>query len=301
MSPSEGLLTGADGVRLYYRQVGSGVDTLVVPNAAYMFDDFVALADDHSVIFYDLRNRGRSDPVTDSTLASAIQGGVDDLEAARAHFGVERISLLAHSSVCTLAILYAAQYADHVERVVLIGPAPPELSKQYPPHLTGADAVLREISAELADLRAEARWHDPDFCEKWGALIRKLFVVDPADAGKINWDVRGLPNETPLKLMKGWEAAARALSALNIDADTLAPVEMPVLIIHGRRDRQAAYGGARDWAMLLPNARLVTVDNGAHLPWIEAPDLVFGSIREFLAGRWPQAARAVTALDSNDG
>jgi pimeloyl-ACP methyl ester carboxylesterase len=57
-----------------------------------------------------------------------------------------------------------------------------------------------------------------------------------------------------------------------------------VLTIHGRKDRSAPYGGGKDWAEQLPNAELVSVENGGHAPWIEAPDVVFQSIRAFLEG-----------------
>jgi pimeloyl-ACP methyl ester carboxylesterase len=65
---------------------------------------------------------------------------------------------------------------------------------------------------------------------------------------------------------------------------------MPVLVVHGINDRSAPYGAGRDWAALLPNARLLTVDNAGHVPWIEAPELVLGSIRTFLDGEWPALA-----------
>ena len=50
-----------------------------------------------------------------------------------------------------------------------------------------------------------------------------------------------------------------------------------------------------DQVMLRPlpyrNAgRLVTVENAAHVPWIEAPEKVFGCIETFLDGMWPEAA-----------
>ena len=59
-------------------------------------------------------------------------------------------------------------------------------------------------------------------------------------------------------------------------------VTMPVLTIHGERDRSAPLAGARDWVRLLPNARLVTVPGAGHMPWIEAPRDVFDSIERFL-------------------
>jgi len=34
-----------------------------------------------------------------------------------------------------------------------------------------------------------------------------------------------------------------------------------------------------------------------HAPWIEAPDLVFNSIRTFLGGSWPEAAETIAPLE----
>jgi 2-hydroxy-6-oxonona-2,4-dienedioate hydrolase len=62
---------------------------------------------------------------------------------------------------------------------------------------------------------------------------------------------------------------------------------MPVLTIHGRKDRSAPYGGGQDWVSRLPDARLLTVENAGHAPWIEQPATVFGAIATFLSGRWP--------------
>ena len=62
MSLSEGYVITPDGVRLFFQKLGTGSDVLIVPNAVYMFDDFKHLAKHRTVIFYDLRNRGRSLP-----------------------------------------------------------------------------------------------------------------------------------------------------------------------------------------------------------------------------------------------
>jgi pimeloyl-ACP methyl ester carboxylesterase len=52
-------------------------------------------------------------------------------------------------------------------------------------------------------------------------------------------------------------------------------------------------------ALLLANARLLTVENAGHAPWIEAPEKVFGSIETLLDGTWPEAEK-VESLDPND-
>jgi pimeloyl-ACP methyl ester carboxylesterase len=38
----------------------------------------------------------------------------------------------------------------------------------------------------------------------------------------------------------------------------------------------------------LPNARLLSIDNAGHVPWIEASELVFRSIVDFFDTAWSQ-------------
>ena len=123
-----------------------------------------------------------------------------------------------------------------------------------------------------------------------------IYVANPADAGKITWGRCDLPNE--LNLMKYWTTITLpSIQRLDLTPDAIARVTAPVLIVHGRKDRSSPYGGGREWALSLPDARLLTVDEAAHVPWIEAPDLVFASIRTFLDGAWPEAARHVESLE----
>ena len=77
---------------------------------------------------------------------------------------------------------------------------------------------------------------------------------------------------------------------LNLTDADYAKATAPILAIHGRLDRSSSYGGGREWAMRLPNARLVTMDHAAHVPWIEDPDKVFSALEAFLNGEWPEQA-----------
>lgn len=89
-------------------------------------------------------------------------------------------------------------------------------------------------------------------------------------------------------------------SNLRLAAEQIAKVTTRVLTVHGTKDRSAPYGGGREWALLLPNARLVTPENAGHAPWIEAPEKVFGAIKTSLGGAWPETAQKVGPLDPND-
>ena len=288
---SDGYVTTADGVRLFYRTLGTGVKTCVVPNGSFLFDDFKGLAADRTLIFYDPRNRGRSDSVSDpAKLQRGVHHDVEDLEAVRAHFTVAKMDVIGHSYLGLVVILYAIKYPDRVNRVVAIGAAQPDAAKQYPAHLTGADATQAEVWAKVGQIRQQGG--DPaEMGKKIWQEMRVLWVVNPADADRVGAGVAGLPNESIGNVMKHWTANLfPSIQALGLTPQALQKVQSPVLIIHGTRDRQSPYGGGRDWAALLPNARLLTVENAAHLPWIEAPEKVFDGIAAFLNGAWPEAS-----------
>jgi len=298
VSTNEGHVTTQDGVRLYFHKVGSGPKAIIIPNGLYLLHDFKRLAAGRTLIFYDLRNRGRSDAVTDdSRLKSGIHHDVEDLEAVRRHFGVNQPDLIGHSYVGITVALYAMKYPVHAARLVQIGPMQPSQARQYPVRLTNTDGTLREAFARIAELQKERQSLSPEeFCKKFWSILRVIYVADPADAGKINWGRCELPNER--NSMRYWgQYIFPSIQALHMAPGEFAKARLPVLIVHGTKDRSSPYGGGREWAMLLPNARLVTVENAAHAPWVEAPETVFGSIQAFLDGTWPHAARKVKSLD----
>ena len=49
--------------------------------------------------------------------------------------------------------------------------------------------------------------------------------------------------------------------------------------------------------VVLPNARLITIDGAAHMSWVEFPEIVFPSIDVFLNGQWPEHAEIVKSLE----
>lgn len=280
----EGFIAVEEGVRLFFCEAGQGSDVVLLPNGVHLLDDFRPFADGRRLVFYDVRHRGRSERVEDeSKLARGILNDADDIEAVRRFCGAERIDLIGHSYIGSALVLYAMAHPDRVRRIVLLGPMPPDPATQYPPHLTNHDDVLREALASIAALQKERSSLEPrTLCERFWKIVNAIYVADPADAWKIKWSFCEQPNER--NLMKYWTGQILpSIQKLRFTREQLAAVTAAVLIVHGRLDRSSPYGGGCDWASLLPNARLLTVERAAHVPWIEAPDLVFGSIETFLA------------------
>jgi pimeloyl-ACP methyl ester carboxylesterase len=189
------------------------------------------------------------------------------------------------------------KYPGHVNRVVQIGPMEPAAGKQYPAHLTFNDGLLPQVFGKLAQLQRDRTTEDDvEFCRKAWSILGAIYVANPADAGRIAWGRCDLPNER--NFMKHWtEKILPSIQSLRIPEEA-SMVKSPVLTIHGTKDRNAPYGGGREWAMMLPDGRLVTIEGAAHAPWIEAPEKVFGAIRTFLDGEWPEEAEKVESLET---
>jgi proline iminopeptidase len=287
----ENYITTDDGVRLFFQQAGSG-PKVVIPNGIYLLEDFKSLADERTLIVYDLRNRGLSDQAE----GGDIHRDVDDLEAVRRHLGIDRLDLIGHSYIGLMVALYAMKYPANVSRIVQIGPMEPVPGKQYPPHLTNNDGLLPQVFGKLAQLQKDRQSEDDvEFCRKVWSILGSIYVANPADGGRINWGRCELANER--NFMKLWmEKILPSIQKAEI-AESVSKVKTPVLTIHGTKDRNAPYGGGREWALMLPDARLLTVEDAAHAPWIEAPEKVLGAVRAFLSGRWPEGAENVESLD----
>lgn len=281
------------GVRLFYEKVGTGRQVVVVPLHLFLFEDFKHLASDKTFIFYDVRNRGRSDPVADGSKVT-IQQDVEDLEKLRQHFKFEKMSLIGESYVGLMVVMYAMKYPQHVDRIVQIGAVPLKYGTTFPKELTANDAKPVPDPAEVAKIdqlfkEDHHKTHPRDFCEKDWAVSRVGLVGKPENVDKLR-SVCHLPNEWPVNLYRHFASHFVSVQKLDIPRAEIEKVGVPVLTIHGTRDRNVAYGAGREWATILPNSRLVTVKDAAHFPWVDDPKLVFGSIRTFLSGRFPKDA-----------
>jgi len=284
-----------DGVRIYCETCGSGESLLVVPNGICYSGDFGSLAGHSRVVYYDVRNRGRSDSVTDETkLERGILNDVDDLDIVRRHFRADRIDLLGHSYVGLTVLLYAMKYPQHTGRVVQIGPVQPRASTQYPAHLCFKDGKLEQAFQEIGSMQGELAALDPiEACRRFWEVLRVTYVADPKNASRIDWMRCELDSER--NFLKYWAAhIGPSIQRLQLEDQDFANVTAPVLTIHGTKDRNAPYGGGREWALRLPDARLLTIPDAAHAPWIESPEMVLGAIETFLEGRWPEPAEKVT-------
>jgi proline iminopeptidase len=296
---TEGYLTTPDGVRLYYVKAGDAPDVVVLPGRMFAFRDFAWLARDHTIISYDMRNRGRSDLVADDSRIS-FEHDVADLEAVRRHFGLDRMSLMGYSYLGKIVILYALEHPERVARIVQLGPVGPAFGTEYRPEFVFTDDPVDPAAlARLRVARNERNYHlthTREYCrDEWSVVQIPRLVGDPARRDRLRIDVCDLPNEWPVLQVRHLRVHFEESGMKHrAPLDAVRALRVPVLTVHGTRDRNAPYGAGREWSFHLPQGRLLTVDGAGHHAFAELPGFVMPAVETFLAGDWPEQATQVT-------
>jgi pimeloyl-ACP methyl ester carboxylesterase len=298
--PDSGWVAGPDGVRLYYEKIGTGPKTIIVPGRLFLARDLAPLGERHTLILYDMRNRGRSSRVEDGNLLT-IQKDVEDLEAVRRYFRVGRFVPVGYSYLGFMVVLYAMDHPDRVDRLVQLGPVPRKFGTEYPASLLHTDSVpvVDSTTAARMDSLERSGWareHPKEFCEESRRAFEVRLVGDPSKAAGL-MNPCEMPNEWPVNLERHFEHHFGAVQRLDVPTESVARVRVPVLTIHGTWDRNAPYASGREWALTLPSARLITVEHAGHHVTADAPEVVIPAIETFVAGRWPERAEKITSLE----
>jgi proline iminopeptidase len=285
----EGFVTTDDGMRLFYRVVGSGRDTMVAVHGGpglHMGSlvDFEALAAGGTVIFYDQRGGGLSSLPRDSSQLSGDRH-VADLEAVWNHFRLGRVNLLGHSWGGYLAARYAIEHSDRIRRLVLVAPLFPRAIPYATQYFARLPMVLGADSAHFRMLNAA--WDTTSsphaLCRDLVRIIARVSGDDPPAAERI---VSGICSErVPAQaLRQGWTTTPRwTLRSLGIW--DLRPgargMRAPVLVIVGSRD-PSPRAAHNEWVESFPSARLQIVEGAGHYPFASDPERFASLVRAFL-------------------
>jgi proline iminopeptidase len=302
--PTEGYIVTPDKVRIFYKIVGTGTDTLVVVHGGpgnsleSIRSDFEPLAKNRRMIYYDQRGQGRSQLITDGKKLG-YQQHVADLEAVRQHFKLEKMALLGNSWGGLLISLYAVAHLDRVERMILDSSASPRaglmgemedeirrrMEKIYTP-----DEIKRSYATRDPKVWQKAK--DPiAICREFYYRVLRVYTYSQTFGETYKGDLCvGGPDsvrQQPMIRAHVWNS----LGDFDL-TPKLGLVTAPVLVIHGAAD-VVPLKGSESWAFGYPNARLLVIQKAGHIAQIEAPDIFFPAIETFLKGTFPADAKKV--------
>jgi pimeloyl-ACP methyl ester carboxylesterase len=273
------------GQRIAYRDEGDG--PLVVMPAWWVShlerdgDDpayvrfFDKLTQRLRVVKYDRIGVGMSDR---PRMAFTLESEVDDVAALVEHLGATRFHLLGISCGGPVALAYAAQHPDRVDRIVLYGS-----------YLHGETLSSKELRDALIGLvRADGRIGS-------GTLADIFHPRGDAEARRRFNAIQRASAEP--------ETAARLLElTYALDARPFVErVRAPALVLHRKDDLAVRNGEARALCASLKDAALTTLPGAAHPPWLDDGDAVAEAILSFLLGAQPRQAAGAGPELRRDG
>jgi proline iminopeptidase len=200
---------------------------------------------------------------------------VADLEAVRAHFGIEKVALVGDSYGGFLVMAYAAAHPEHVAKLVLSDSPPPSfktmvhLLPQTFPDIEEEDAVEGKKLGEDSDAAARASLRNHFRMIFYSPEKRDAYMAKMGDLG--------------FEPAVG-QAVGQSAQALDL-TQAVAGFRFPVLVITGRYDMNVAPINAWRMAHAIPGAKIVFFEESGHLPAYEEPEKYRSVVEEFLDAR----------------
>jgi proline iminopeptidase len=272
-----------DGTQIGYCVRGAGPPLVCLPGgpgrAVGYLGDLGGLSRSRQLIMPDTRGTGESADASDpgSYRCDRLAG---DVEALRAHLGLDRMDLLGHSAAGDLALLYAAAHSQRVARLILLTPGLravgiEDSDEQWRAALARRsgepwypDALAAIEKAEAGDDSAEnRRGYMPFFYGRWD------------DAARAHVDAGVSERSRPVR--DGFAAAGAFNPAATRTG--IGQLAAPVLVYAGELDASPTPATVAAAAALFPNATVTVQPGAAHFPWLDDPAFFTAAITSFLS------------------
>ena len=279
----KGQLFDGPGGKLYYEVLGSGAGApLIAVNGGPGFDHtyfhtspaWGTLGKNRRIIFYDQRGNGRSAPLK-SGQSCTLADQIDDLDALRAHLGLEKMDLLGSSWGGFLSMAYAARHPERVVHLILVDSAAPKwadtiflFDKVFP------DATERQAATALAREFGDKSAEDENIREYLSMIF---YSPEKRDAFLKQIGPGAYNKEVNQKLNSD-------LTRFDLNPE-IRKFRFPVLVITGRYDMNVAPLVAYRIHQEISGSRFAVFERSSHLPFTEEPEAFARTVEEFLQGK----------------
>lgn len=267
------------GARMAYRMAGEGPVVALIHGIVSSSETWAPviplLARSHTVIAPDLLGHGRSDkPRSGDYSLGAYAAGVRDLLAALGH---DRVTIVGHSLGGGVAMQFAYQFPERVERMVLVSSGGLGRDVSFllrSAALPGAELVLPLLASE--PLRGAGAW-----------LGRTLGRVGLHPGNDLAGVAVGFDSLSDFGARRAFVQTVRGLIDLGgqrVEATDKLYLsgELPVLFVWGDGDRIIPIEHGRKAADLVANCRFEVFAGAGHFPHRDAPDRFADTLEEFV-------------------
>jgi pimeloyl-ACP methyl ester carboxylesterase len=282
MKPFEVKTETLHGRSISYAEAGKGPVVLLIHGMSGTFANWreviEPLARTHTVIAPDLPGHGASAPGGGDYSVGALAAGLRDLLGALGH---ERATLVGHSLGGGIAMQFAYQFPEMVERLVLVssGGLGPEVSP-----------ILRAAALPGADLFiAATAGIGQRIGSPIGRALGAIGLRPNADVAEVSRGYASLGDPLRRRAFLATVRAVIGAGGQRVGArDRLYLAEaVPVLIVWGARDPIIPARHGEDAHRHIPGSRLEIFEDVGHLPQIEAPLRFVHTLESFLAETEP--------------
>ena len=270
------------GREVTYAEAGSGPALLLIHGMGgtrESWKDVIALlAREHTVIAPDLPGHGASAPGAGDYSIGALAAGLRDLLVALGH---DRATLVGHSLGGGIAMQFAYQFPETIERLVLVSSG--GLGSEVSPVLRAA--ALPGASLFIAATAGPGR-------VAGSAVARGLAAVGLQPKPDLAEVARGYASLADPGHRDAFLATLRSVvgtGGQRVSAgDRLYLTEgVPVLIIWGERDPIIPVRHGEEACRSMPGSRLEIFDGAGHMPQLEEPGRFAAVLARFLADSEP--------------
>ncbi len=260
-----------NGAQIYYEKAGEGQPFVMIhaaiADSRQWDNEFEQFARDYTVIRYDMRGFGRSEPV------EGAYSNMTDLEALLGHLGVDQPAVLMGCSMGgSLALDYALAHPEAVGAVITVGSGPSgmEIDDWTPtPLIEALEAAYKAGEWDMV-LELETQL----FVDGEGRTSEQ---VDPTVRRKA-MEMNKLAQTHAHKKLGGQQPDTD-LSA----APRLGDLTAPLLAIVGQYDESYSFTAANYMKDHAPVAEVVVLEDTAHLANMDHPDPFQAAVEDFLA------------------
>jgi proline iminopeptidase len=248
-----------------------------------MYSGFDKLSSDLRIIYYDQRGCGRSEPLS-PVVSSTIADNVEDLEALRRYFHLERFSIAAHGWGAVIALEYARAHQEFVESIVLMTPISP-FSPQ-PRDETMLDKLPTDVQQSVAEVMSQPTMSMLERKERIMRLVMPSLFHREEAARAVNLRRLRLSPDVNIRL-------SDELGSLDL-FPVLGDITVPTLVVVGRHDITTPVRDQMAYADGIRSASAVVFNDSGHFPFVEERAFFMNVVREFLLrGRVPALVHAI--------
>ncbi len=269
-------------IRLWTAVQGTGIPMVLCHGGPGGYDYLGTVADMVSdlcqVVRYDQRGSGRSQLIGPYDVSTFV----DDLEGLRRHFNFERWIVGGHSWGAGLALAYAVRFPTRTIGILHIAGTGIDDRWHDEYRENRLNALNEPEREEYQRLRAQTEHVESAEQERILDRLRALSrITDVFDSNQVDnlpsFDEYPVSNEANEKVGADWQNYTKD----SRFRQSVYNLSMPVLFLHGACDPRPIHF-IETLASKLRQSTFASIPKSGHCPWIEKPNEVKASLRQFV-------------------